>query len=231
LVGAAFLIMGLPFSLIFASEFPSDLVLLLNGQPHEGRVTSSELELSETVNRRHPVKVSFVYDVDNVRYQGQSSSTRRALLALKPDERVSLEVSSLYPAWARVAGTTRAWTGYFGGFVLIFPIIGAGLFLGVQRARRRGIRAYVHGRATVAKIVFTGRDTSIRINGRNPFKVAWEFRAEASDGRGERDGAEGKSYKGSLSSMLSSDLASFTEGTEAIVLYDPGDPGVNTLYL
>jgi hypothetical protein len=141
------------------------------------------------------------------------------LTALQPGDEIPIEVAPFHPAWARVSGTTRSWTGYFGLFTVLFPSIGALVLVTAIRSRRRAIRAFTRGTPTVAKVVFSGQDRSVHINGRHPFQVVWQFQVD------------GKTYEGSVSSMDVFLIQPLSEATELIVLYDPADPRANTVFL
>ena len=109
--------------------------------------------------------------------------------------------------------------GYGGLFVLLFPVLGLVLAFFAVRSNRREIRAFVHGEPARAKVVFFGPDRSVQINGRNPFRLAWEFRV-----------AE-RIFSGSLSSMSMLALEDLGKAEEIVVLYDPADPEVNTVWV
>jgi hypothetical protein len=103
--------------------------------------------------------------------------------------------------------------------VLLFPVAGL-LLLGLTvRALRRGRRAYTCGEPVLATVTSAGFDRKTRINGKNPFKVAWEFQVA------------GDSFKGSLSAMDPAALAAFADQREVVVLYDPAGPAANMLWI
>ncbi len=220
LVGLIFTAIGVLFSVIFAGDIPSDVAILTTGRPAEGRVVSAVVDTSTAVNGRHPIVIRFEYTVAGKRFRAESSTIDASALALAPAEAVPIEVASIRPTWARMAGTTRSWAGYFGAFVFVFPVVGVVVMAAAMRGRRRAVRAFVHGRPTMAKVVFAGWDEHYSINGRNPFKLAWEFRA-----------ADGAVYRGSLSSMNSTDLEPFAKDGEVVVLYLPNFPQINTLFV
>jgi hypothetical protein len=219
LVGTTFLAIGSLFAVIFAGQIPSDLAIALSGREASGRVVSAELDLSTRVNGRHPTRVLFTYDFDGREHEAESSGLNARLLALVPNESVPIEVAAIHPAWARVSGTTRSWTGYLGLLTLLFPLIGGALPVGAVRSRRRAIRAFTLGTPAQARVVFTGLDTTIRMNGRHPFKVVWQFQVDD------------RTYEGSVSSMDSFLIEPLTRAAELVILYDPANPRVNTVFL
>lgn len=220
LVGVIFTLVGLGMLLPFCWQVPSDLAIAFGGHPAEGRVLSAGLDRSVTINGRHPTLVWFTYDQDGRRYEAHSSGLDARLRGLGPSDVIPIEVSEVHPSWARLAGTTRSWSGYFGLFILIFPGIGMIMGLAAVRSRRRAVRAFTYGMPAVARVTFFGPDTSTSINGRNPFKVDWEFRA-----------TDGKIYFGSLSSMSMLALEPLAQEGEIVVLHDPDDPRVNTVFV
>jgi len=219
LVGGIFTIVGLPFVIAFAGQVPSDLSIAFAGRPATAQVVSAEPDYSTTVNGRHPTEVRFSYSVGDRTYQARSSSLDEALLSLEPNAAVNIEVASFRPAWARVTGTTRSWTGYFGLFSLIFPLLGATLLAVAIRSRRRAVRAFTFGMPVVARVVQAGLDGSVQINGRHPFQVVWQFQIE------------GETYEGKVSTMDSFLIEPIAQASEIIVLHDRDDPRVNTVFI
>ena len=218
--GVLFAILGSGFATVFAWGVPADVAIVATGRRLHGRVLSAEVDRSVSSGNRHPTLIRFAYSIDGRRYQSQSSTWSGAVAArARPDASIPIEVSSLKPEWSRVEGSSRASFGYAGLFTLVFPLVGlllAGLAI---RSNRREIRAFVHGEAAKGKVVYFGPDTSVRVNGRNPWKVAWEFRVEE------------QVYTGSLGSMSMLALEELGKQQELVVLYDPVDPRVNTAWV
>jgi hypothetical protein len=104
-------------------------------------------------------------------------------------------------------------------FALLFPLIGVASVVAGVRSNRRAVRAFTHGTPIRARVSFRGPDHSVRINGRNPYKVAWKFQVN------------GREYSGSLSHMSRSAPDELLEAEELIVLYDPQDPRSNTVWI
>lgn len=82
------------------------------------------------------------------------------------------------------------------------------------------MRAFARGRAAIGKVTFAGYARNYRLNGRNPFEVAWQFQAD-----------DGKRYDGMLSAMDPKELAGLVETDALVVLYDPNDPRANTVWI
>ena len=215
IIGVAFTLMGSLFTPIFCWGLPTDLALLFGSKAVTAEVLSSEVNRSATVNDQHPTEIRFAYRVNGVRYQGRSSTLQAA--PAEAGETVRVEVSGFDPSMARVAGTTRNTFGYAAGLVVLFPLVGVAMVIWVIRASVRRKRAFREGLPARARSTYFGPDTSVRVNGRNPWHVKYEFEVD------------GRLFQGRLSHMDRTRL----EGLEGalIALYDPADPSCNTLWL
>lgn len=220
IVGLAMLPLGLLLGVLFNWGLPSDLILAFRGEPATGQVVSAKLDRSTRINGVHPTDLRFSYRVEGVPYEAGSSTTDRDLArGLVEGASVPIEVARGAPSVARVRGTTVSTFGYGGAFTLALPFIGAFLLLAAVRSNRREIRAFTYGQPILARVVFAGPDTSIRVNGRNPFRVDWEF------------SVDGRVFTGSISSMRLLQLEDLMKAKELVVVYLPDDPRVNTVYL
>jgi hypothetical protein len=221
-VGGIFLAIGIALTVPLNWGLPSDVAIAASSRQLHARVISRDLDRSVTINGNHPTEIRFVYTVDGQRYEGRSRTMNTALLrGAQPEASVPIQVSSLNPKWARLPGTTRSLMGWFGLLFLLFPLVGGGIVFTALRAHHREVRAFVEGTPVMAKVVAFGPDYSTRINGRNPFRVRWEFRA----------GPEQRIYSGSLSSMSMLALEDLGKAEEIVVLYDPVDPSINTAWI
>jgi len=218
LVGGIFAGVGLVLSLVFCWGLPVDLLLDLDARRITGRVEQSRVNGSVRINSRHPTEVTFTYEVDGRVYQGDSNVLGVDPAALPPGAPVELEVVPSKPEWARVVGTTYSTFGYFTLFVLVFPMIGLSLLAFALLSQRRRIRAFVYGRPGLGRVLSLELNHAVRINGRHPYKLVWEFEAE------------GARYEGSLSSMEREPLETLVQEGHVVVLYDPARPRVNTVY-
>src|SRR5438477_8179529 len=161
LVGAIFTAVGLALAVPFCWRVPGDLAIATRGTAQHGRVLSSEIDRSVTINGRHPTRIRFSYSVAGQRFEGESSTLDRELIqSARQDASIPIQVAGLNPQWARVAGTTRSMFGYWGIFVLLFPALGLVLLGFAVRSNRREIRAFVQGTPVPAKKVFAGPDLS-----------------------------------------------------------------------
>ena len=104
-------------------------------------------------------------------------------------------------------------------WLVLFPIIGCWLTFYAVRSNRREIHAFRDGTAVLARVSFTGYDTSTSVNHRHPFKLGWQF------------DVRGKMFEGSITSMEKSELEDFAAGKEVVVLYAPENPAINTLWV
>lgn len=220
LVGVGFLGIGGLLTAVFDWRLPADVALSLGGHASTGRVVATEIEQNMTINGRHPMLIEFHYSVDNREHVAQSHALDRAVIAsAQPDTDVPIEVASLNPGWARIRGTTASYLGLYGFFLLVNPALGAILIFFAVRSKRREIRAFISGQPTTARVVFAGTEARVRMNGRNPFVVRWEFTVE------------GRSFKGSVSSMDRALVEPLMRRKELTVLYVPDNPRVNTVYV
>jgi hypothetical protein len=220
IVGIVFTVVGLAIAVPFNWGVPADLAIAASARAQHARVLSAQVDRSVKINGRNPTVIRFAYSVDGRRYEGESSTLDGALIGrAQPDASIPIQVSSMNPQWARVAGSTRATFGYGALFVLLFPMLGLVLAFFAVRSNRREIRAFVHGEPARARVVFFGADRSVQINGRNPIRLNWEFRV-----------AE-QIYAGSLSSMSMLALEDLGKREEIVVLYDPAEPTVNTAWV
>ena len=102
-------------------------------------------------------------------------------------------------------------------FPLLFVVGGFFMFrLGWQNATRT-LRAFRHGTAVAGKVHECRLDTTQSLNKRHPYKLTWHFTVG------------GHQYEGTLTSFDST-LGSRGGGQPLWVLYDPRDPGQNTIY-
>lgn len=219
LIGLIFLGVGTLISSIFCWGLPGDLALAAAATPAQASVVSTEIVNNVKVNGAHPTLLKFRYRVAGENYDGESSTLDSSLRRLPKGAAVSIEYLPFAPRIARIVGTTRSMMGYTPVFVLIFPLVGAGLAFGAWRSNRREIRAFVHGTPILGQITYKGPDTSVTVNGRHPFKLEWQFQVG------------GAPYTGSFSTMNRGELGELANATELAVLYDPSKPAVNTLWI
>ncbi|MDY0058856.1 MAG: hypothetical protein RBU45_03520 [Myxococcota bacterium] len=218
-IGGVFLLLGLPATLLFAHGLPTDLLLLLDGEPVTGTVIARE-DFGYVVNGAIPVRIRYRYAAGGQeREASQALVDHRLSSRLEPGSTVALEVSRQLPGCSRLAGQQVSVFGWLGAAALAFPLVGSVLLAAAIRTNRREIRAFVRGRATWGKVTQAGPDFSVRVNGRHPYRVEWEFRL------GDR------SFSGSLSSMDPRELEEFATAARVVVLYDPAQPAANTLWV
>ncbi len=218
ILGIVFTLMGLLFTAIFCWGVPVDVYLLAAGKQVEGAVVGTEVQTHITVNDEHPTLISFTYELDGKLFQGSSSSLDYELIdRAQPGAKLPVEAAG---GFARVKGTTYAAFGYLPMFVLIFPVVGLFFLISTVRSNRREIEAFVNGIPTLARVVYSGQDFSVKVNGRSPFKVAWEFNAQ-----------DGKVYKGELTSMDRAELDGLIDAQDIPVVYLREDPKTNTAYV
>jgi hypothetical protein len=220
IMGIAFLTFGAIFPVVFCWGLPVDLAIDVSGQTVQGRGMGATLNRSVRINRAHPTRVRFAYEVDGQSYTGEVSTFDSSTIAAGTSGGpLFIEVAGVDPSWARVEGTTYAAFGYSAVFSALFPFIGFALFRSAVRSNRREVAAFTHGVPARATVVFAGEDTTTKVNGRHPLIVRWSFTLN------------GQEYTGSLSGFDRDFLERFAEGDEVAVLYLPEEPSTNTLYV
>lgn len=216
--GIVFLAVGLALLVGLGWNVPADVAIALGGARTTGVVRAVERARNEKVLGQRPWYLTYAYEVD-----GGSLTDRRTVLEEPPaaGEPIEVEYATARPQWSRWAGTTRNAFGWGWGLGPggVIATLGALFLFTAVRSNRREVRAFVHGRPALARVVFRGEDPSVEVNRRHPVVLRWEFRSPA-----------GEPVQGSLSSMDPADLAPF-DGDEVIVLYDPADPRCNTLFV
>lgn len=240
-LGLAFLLIGTLFSVIFGRALPGQIALLISSERVPVTVTEAEVLRNTTINGHHPVRIHFEYEVDGARHESSSSTidgavNARVQIALGADGPQPLaerptsdtdalptaffaEVSTIRPEWAQLEGTNYGVFPPWTAFVFLFPTIGLIVFVLAVRSNRREIRAFTRGKPTSGQVVSAGLNRSYTINNRHPYEVRWEF------------SIDGTTYEGKLSSMKMTALADMHEGSDVVVLYDPNNPKVNTVFL
>ncbi len=104
-------------------------------------------------------------------------------------------------------------------FPLTFAILGCGMVVsGIVRSRQRR-RTFTGGTPTIGWIVSFGVDRRSSSRDRGPTVLAWAF-----DGPGGR-------FTGSISTFKPQLLGEQRVGGPVVVLYDPKNPRVNTLWV
>lgn len=217
IVGSIFMLVGAPLSLVFCRSLPGELMLTLGHETTSGRVTGAELQTNVRINNKHPTRISFDYDVGGQTFHAESSVVNPGPVGA--GDTVNVEYLESSPDVSRLEGGTYGTFPLFVSFVLLFPLLGLFIVGGAVRSNLREIRAFREGNAMDGVVSFVGLDLSTRVNGRNPLKVEWTFEVQ------------GAPYKGNLSSLDHSALAGYAVGQRVTVLYLPGDPKANTLWL
>jgi hypothetical protein len=220
IVGVMFTAMGSLFTLVFGWGLPYELLLDISASTIEGRLVSAELDPSYKINKRSATRVTVEYEIGKRTYRAEAVTIDHDLLErAEPGARLDVEYLDWDPEVSRVAGQTRYFFGHIGLFVLIFPALGLTLLFFAVRSNRREIRAFTHGEAAIARVVYFGEDLTTKQNNRHPTIVRWEL------------DLDGKTYTGDLSHMERSKLAELENAQELIVLHDRDDPRINTAWI
>ncbi len=220
-VGTIFLVVGVPLTAGLSRDVSGDIAMLAGHRPARGRVLAAGNDDSIDFNGVPPRFVRFEYAIGDTRAEAQSYTLDQAFALPHPGDEVPLEVASCCASWARVVQMTRSPLGYLGLPFLAGPLLGAFLLVPPLRARRRTIRAFVHGTAVPGEVVAAGR-TEIQKNKGNTwaFKTAWRFRA-----------TDGREYEGSLITHADPSADGVPNAGPIVVLYEPADPRTNTVFV
>jgi hypothetical protein len=221
-IGIIFTGVGTLMSVMFLWGLPVDLAIAFTGKEVQAipieSVERTDVKVKINNVRREMFEITYTYQVDGVSYTNTSSTISHASIsAAVKQEPFIVEVASFNPSWSRIKGSTHNFFGYIPIFVLLFPLLGL-TFWGVASIKlRRRRQTFMNGAPAVAKIVSAGLDRTVRINRRSPYKIGWSFVVN------------GAQYHGSLSSL--DGLEGITADQDAVVLYDPQNPAINTIYL
>lgn len=220
-VGSTFLVVGSLVAALLCQHLPTDLLLSLGSTTTvKGRVLSERIDPYNRIHFVHPTIFTFSYKVDGAVYESSSRTVDRALIArLRATREAPIQVSSLRPAHARIEGTSSGAYGPLAALIFILPVTGLS-FLTVVLLRRRGrISAFTAGEATRGALIYRGVNDRVRINGRHPELLRWQFVVA------------GVPYQGSISSMNPQDLTRIVAQGHVNVLYDRRNPANNVPYV
>lgn len=116
----------------------------------------------------------YTYTADGIRYDGVSYSTGYNLQA---GARVTIEYPRGKPGLSRIHGMRRAAFGPVVAFVIIFPLVGAGLLAPGLRQGWRANRLLAQGKVALGTLQ-SKEPTNSRINNKPVYKLTFQFRAD-----------------------------------------------------
>jgi hypothetical protein len=220
IIGVIFLVIGLPLVLFLGDGLMTDIALGVAGKPTTATVVGTRIVTNVKVNDRNPVEIKYSYEVSGAKFESVSYTTNGDIVSSAAvGASIPVEIVPSAPSWSRVTGTTSSKMGMFVLLFFIFPAIGGGMLLAAVRSNWREIRAFRDGIAVKGLVKKRAYDHTTKVNGKNPFEVAWEFQVD------------GTTYTGRLSHMDRMILERALPDEEVTVLYDPKDPKVNTVWL
>jgi hypothetical protein len=214
---------GIAFSLaVFPALFanyglPGEVALLIGTASAQGTVTRVALDPGYKINKRVATKVELRFQADKQTWQESFHTIQPG--ALRAGSPIPVEYATIYPGFARAQGQSYSFFGFGSLGFLAVPVIGFVLFLKSWLSNRREIRAFVHGVATLGTITERTIDRSSREGRRHPRVIRWAFNVGAS------------TYVGMISHMDHALLDSLLPGPSVVVLYDPRNPSVNTVWI
>jgi hypothetical protein len=213
LFGAAFLILGLFFTLVFTRGIrPIDgLRLALSRSTASGMITDV-VETNSTENDVTVYQYEFAFTTDREREMtGTSFSTGRIWSV---EDRVTVEYVPEDPSIARIRGARASVFSPWVLFVLIFPAVGAVM---VGNAAVAGLRQAVllrYGLVADARVLST-QPTGVTVNDNPVLKYFYEIRTSM-----------GELFQGSCKALGSERIG---DETVESALYWPARPSVSTL--
>ncbi|MFQ6102020.1 MAG: DUF3592 domain-containing protein [Anaerolineae bacterium] len=213
-IGAAFLILGLMFTLAFGGGFnPIDeLRLALSTTTAQGTVT--EVIVTNATENNVPVyEYHFTFHtLDGQTFTARSYATGRRW---SPEDRVEVQYVPDEPTIATMEETRRSqFTPWVFSLVLLFPAIGAALFVTATLGGLRQVMLLRHGEIARAQAL-SQEMTNVRVNNVPVIKYTYEFEAH-----------DGETYLGSSKALPSERIG---DEAQEPVLYLPSNPGVSTL--
>jgi hypothetical protein len=218
LLGGIFTLVGLGLFALLGRGLVVDVVIASAGKNVAGKVIDVRVMQNVEVNGVNPRAIRFEYGKE--RYRGESSTLDISYAsALQRGQTVDVEAVPGWPSFARVRNTSVSELGPFAAFFLIFALVGLPLFVSAWRSNAREIRAFKYGTSTVGRVVEFGHDYSVKVNGRHPTRLIWEF------------DVDGKTFNGSLTHMDARVLRPLVAGNKVPVLYDKNNPKANTVYV
>ena len=212
-VGVAFLAFGLVFLAVALAFAWSSSATVANGVTAEGTVVDLERRYSSDNGTTYRPVVQFVDRSGTAhRFVGSVGSSPAAY---SRGESVAVIYDPDSPEDALLDSFTERhlFPLAFGGFGTVFAGLGAGFLIWIARRRRTIARLRQSGMRIDAQVLSCGRDRSIKVNGRSPFRV----HAQAVHP------ATGKlaSYR---SEAIWVDLSDMLSGKSVPVLLDPNAP-------
>jgi hypothetical protein len=212
-LGAIFLISGLIFSMIFTGGMRpiDDLRLARSKATARGMITG----VAETNSTENDVEVyEYEFAFTTLREQkvtGRSYSTGRQW---RVEDTVTIEYVPEDPAIARIQGARTSFFAPWVLFVLIFPAVGAGMFVSAAIVGWRQVSLLRSGEIADAHILST-RSTGVEVNNTPVMEYSYEVRTSA-----------GQVFNGSSKALYSNRIGD--EQSEP-VLFLPSNPDRSTL--
>lgn len=171
-VGGIFLPIGLALLAAAVWSFSDDRRFARGAIPGSGTVVELASSTDSDGDTSWRPVVEFIdRDGEMHRFTGRVGSN-------PPSYREGERVDVLYDGWSPTNARIDSYfdrhfgTTLFGGMGALFALVGGGLLTVVIRRRRTVARLKREGQPINAKFLETFLDTSTRVNGRNPYRVA-----------------------------------------------------------
>jgi hypothetical protein len=211
--GAIFLIMGLIFTLIFTYGYrPIDNLRLAFSKTTARGIITGVSETNATENEVEVYEYQFAFTARNEKeYSGSSYTTGRSWSVEVP---VTVEYVPEDPSIARIQGARSSLFTPWILFVLIFPAVGAALFIMAAIGGLRQAALLRYGQIADAHII-SSRPTGMTVNDAPVVEFTYEIRTSA-----------GETFDGKSKTLAYGRIGD--EEPEP-ALYLPSHPGLSTL--
>lgn len=212
-LGMVFLLFCTPFMvLLFPWRIHHDIRMATSTVlKAEGRVTAAP-DSNMTINEVPVYRTEFVFSVDGEEWDGVSYSRGRRYVV---GHEVVVEYVEGMPYIARIEGTGLTY-GWFGVFMLLFPLAGIALMLGGVHAYRKKTRILRMGTFAAGRVTEVAR-TNVTVNEQPQFRIDVGFALP--------DGTEQTtSFKTTNRKDIDHARARKDSGEVVGVLYDPDSP-------
>lgn len=171
--GIIFTLFSLPFIIIFFPWRIHHEVLMMRSKlaTTPGVVTKAP-DSNMRVNDRPVYTTHFTFSVEERKYEGVSYSIGRRH---SPNQSVLIEYVPGAAHIARITGTAISQTGFFGLFVIIFPMAGLGVLCGGYFSYRNKMRILCYGAFATGKVSDVS-PTNMQINRQTVYEIDIEFK-------------------------------------------------------
>ncbi|MGH1335429.1 MAG: DUF3592 domain-containing protein [Aureispira sp.] len=215
-IGAGIFWFGLPFSLVFVLE--SEVVHLFQFDGAWIKTEGVLQELEETnssVNDEPIYRYHFSYNVDGQSYQGYSSAVYKPEYnTVNAEKVVPVEYKEQNIGRARIVGMRQQTFSAWIALILLFPLVGAILYLWGIKANYKALRLLKIGKVAYGRLL-RATATNTSINEETVYQYEFGFEVE------------GRSYIAKAETHLTTVLE---DEEEELILYNENNPEESLVY-